>query len=166
MQVTQSERYERLVRQHQDAVLAQMVRLCGNREDAEDSLVEALLAAYRSLDRLQDEAAFRGWLAQISRRVCFRLRGRTELVGLPDWEIPVESPEREVEERETKRCLQSVVESLPPTYREAYLLREVEGFSAEETADRLDLTVAAVKSRLHRARAMVREGISHALCEA
>ena len=62
--------FEALTQQHKDAVYRQMIRVCGNREDAEDVQVEALLKAYRHLDELRDSAAFRGWLAQIARRVC------------------------------------------------------------------------------------------------
>ena len=57
--------FERLMKLHKDAVYRQLVRTCGNRDDAEDALVEALTSAHRSLETLRDEKAFRGWLAQI-----------------------------------------------------------------------------------------------------
>ena len=53
--------FETLVNQHKDAVYRQMVRVCGNREDAEDVLIEALLKAYRHLDQLRNSVAFRAW---------------------------------------------------------------------------------------------------------
>lgn len=74
--------FERLTNQHRDAVYRQMVRVCGNREDAEDVLIEALLRAYRHLDQLQDSAAFRAWLARIASRVCWRLKKREALLPL------------------------------------------------------------------------------------
>ena len=60
--------FDELAEAHKDAVYRQMIRACGNREDAEDVLVEALLKAYRSLDQLRDQGAFRAWLARIGRR--------------------------------------------------------------------------------------------------
>jgi DNA-directed RNA polymerase specialized sigma24 family protein len=63
--------FDALTRQHKDSVYRQLLRVCGNHEDAEDVLVEALLKAYRHLNQLRDSEAFRAWLAQIGRRVCW-----------------------------------------------------------------------------------------------
>ena len=68
--------FEALANQHKDAVYRQLMRACGNREDAEDVLIEALLKAYRNLDQLHESGAFRAWLAQIGRRVCWQLKQR------------------------------------------------------------------------------------------
>src|SRR5580700_12014243 len=74
--------FDALTRLHKDTVYRQMIRVCGNREDAEDVLVEALLRAYRHLDELRDSVAFRAWLAQIARRVCWQLKERDALLPL------------------------------------------------------------------------------------
>src|SRR5246500_1223366 len=74
--------FESLTRQHKDSVYRQMIRTCGNREDAEDVLIEALLKAYRHLDQLRDSAAFRAWLTQIAKRVCWQLKEREALLPL------------------------------------------------------------------------------------
>src|ERR1035441_1097359 len=74
--------FDALAKQHKDAVYRQMIRLCGNREDAEDVLIEALLKAYRHLDQLRESAAFRAWLAQIAKRVCWQLKEREALLPL------------------------------------------------------------------------------------
>lgn len=165
--------FDSLVRQHKDAVYRQMVRMCGNADDAEDVLGEALLKAYRALDQLGDEEAFRGWLAIIARRTCGRLKRREALapvlslaelaergVELPDGAT---LPEMQAIEAETKSCLLAVIASLPPIYREVYEMRDVRELSAPETAERLGISVAAVKSRLHRARALVRTGVDAGL---
>jgi DNA-directed RNA polymerase specialized sigma24 family protein len=68
--------FEALTKQHKDAVYRQMIRVCGNHEDAEDVLIEALLKAHRHLDQLRDSAAFRTWLARIGKRVCWQLRAQ------------------------------------------------------------------------------------------
>jgi len=72
--------FEKLANENKDAVYRQMLRVCGNREDAEDVLVEALLKAYRNLDTLRESTAFRAWLAQIGRRVCWQLKEKEALL--------------------------------------------------------------------------------------
>lgn len=158
-----NDRYERLVHEHKDAVYRQMVRVCGNHDDAEDVLVEALLRAYQALDSLEDETAFRGWLAIIGRRVCGRLRKKealAPLVALADAErIPV--PADDLADRgdmeSLKARLHQALDDLPEEMRQVYVMRDIEEVSGEETAGRLGITLAAMKSRLHRARALVRE---------
>jgi len=81
-QSRESANFDRLVTQHKDAVYRQMVRVCGNHADAEDVLIEAMLKAYRHLDQLQNSSAFRAWLAQIGRRVCWQLRQREALLPI------------------------------------------------------------------------------------
>ena len=103
-----------LTRQHQDSVYRQMVRVCGNREDAEDVLVEALLKAYRRLDQLRDSVAFRAWLARIAKRVCWQLKEREALLPLLQLstleeegrEIPGGdlTPEGQLARRQMKQC--------------------------------------------------------------
>ena len=74
--------FEALANEHKDAIYRQMLRVCGNREDAEDVLIEALLKAYTSMDQLRDSASFRAWLAQIARRVCWQLKEHEALLPL------------------------------------------------------------------------------------
>lgn len=167
--------FERLAKQHKDAVYRQLVRACGNRDDAEDALVEALTSAYRSLDSLRDEQAFRGWLAQIGKRVCMRIRRRDalmpimqlsqmELQGMPETASADPPPEDAVALDALSECVSHVVERLPAGYREVYVMREIEGLSADEVCRKLNLTLPALKSRLHRARGTVRELLDRELC--
>ncbi|HEY0868431.1 MAG TPA: RNA polymerase sigma factor [Fimbriimonas sp.] len=162
--------FERLANRHKDAVYRQMVRVCGSHEDAEDALAEALLSAYKAADNLRSEEAFRGWLATIGRRACLRLRRRdlvAPILALNDLEVPADgSLEEEVELGRMKGCVNAAVTALPDIYRDTYVLREIEGRSAEEVAKELGLSIAAVKSRLHRARKLVREHLDQSLCTA
>ena len=122
---------------------------------------------------LEYEANFQAWLAIIARRTCGRLRRRDALapvVRLADLaELGIEpvapggAPDQAAIEAHTKQCLLAVIDSLAPMYRDVYELRDVQGLSAEETSQQLGITVAAVKSRLHRARAMVRERTDQSL---
>ncbi|HET9803750.1 MAG TPA: sigma-70 family RNA polymerase sigma factor [Candidatus Acidoferrum sp.] len=165
--------FERLANENKDAVYRQMLRACGNREDAEDVLIEALLKAYRNLGNLRDSGAFRAWLAQIARRVCWQLKKREALLpllqlstleeeglGIASKESP---PEAIAATREMKRILFDAVASLPDEYREVYELRDVQERSGEEVAAQLGISLPAMKSRLHRARELMRERLDAAL---
>mgnify|MGYP000453940717 CR=1 FL=1 len=167
--------FERLIARHKDAVYRQLYRMCGNHDDAEDVLVESLAKAYRALDSLEHEDAFRSWLAQIGRRTCGRLKKRESMspvLALASIEgtsaeptAAGEDPDEKMLEGQLKECILRAFATLPKAYAQVYEARDMEGLSAEETAQKLGLTVAAVKSRLHRARAMVRERIDCALLE-
>lgn len=158
--------FDALATEHKDAVYRQLIRACGNREDAEDVLVEALLKAYRSLGQLRDQTAFRAWLAQIGRRVCWQLKERqalepiVQLSALEDRGAhavdPAPPPDVALAREHLRDLLQRAVDSLEPPYRDVYVLRDLEGHSGDDVARRLGISLAAQKSRLHRARAAVR----------
>lgn len=164
--------FERLAVEHKDAVYRQMIRACGNREDAEDVLIEALLKAYHHLEQLRDPKAFRGWLAQIGKRVCWQLKQREALMPLMQLSVledegrqfsGPEDIESAVALRQMKQLLADALDQLPPDYREVYQLRDVEQLPGEEVARRLGISLPALKSRLHRARAMVRQYLDEKL---
>lgn len=165
--------FEALAAAHKDAVYRQLIRTCGNQEDAEDVLVEALLKAYQNLDQLREHGAFRAWLAQIGRRVCWHLKAREALVPIIQLsaleergEQPVDTapaPDVIVARERLRDLLREAVDALGPEYRAVYELRDLEGYSGQEVAERLGITVAAQKSRLHRARAQVREFLDRRL---
>jgi RNA polymerase sigma-70 factor (ECF subfamily) len=165
--------FEALVNQHKDAVYRQMVRVCGNREDAEDVLILALVRAWRRLDQLADEGAFRSWLAQIGRRVCWNLRNREavlpllQLSGLPAGGDYLSAAETAMEARldaaRMKQTLHGAIEALPEIYREVYRMRDIEEVPGDEAARRLGIGLASMKSRLFRARALLRERLDREL---
>lgn len=165
--------FERLACQHKDAVYRQMVRVCGNREDAEDVLIDALLKAYRGLDALSAPEAFRSWLGRIAHRVCWQLRRREELLPLLQLSALEEGDAEAVDKAlsaedrarvaEMKEVLWTALDGLPKEYRAVYELRALQELSGEETARLLGLSVAAMKSRWHRARKLLRERLDAAL---
>jgi len=167
--------FETLANQHKDEVYRQMIRACGNREDAEDVLVEALVKAYKHLGQLRDVATFRAWLAQIARRVCWQLKQREALQPLLQLSVMEEegreipSGERPLEQqialRQMSALLHEAVDKLGEEYRGVYVLRDLEDVPAKEVAQRLGISVAAVKSRLHRARESVRNALDAALVQ-
>jgi RNA polymerase sigma-70 factor (ECF subfamily) len=165
--------FEALTNKHKDAVYRQMLRACGNREDAEDVLIEALFRAYRHLDQLDQPEAFRAWLARIGRRVCSRLKRREavspiiQLSQMEDegFEIPSSDPgfDLQSDAMQMKQQLESALRALPENYRRVYEMRDLEDQPGENVAQELGISLAAMKSRLHRARALIRERLEAVL---
>lgn len=164
---------EGLINRHKDAVYRQMVRTCRNVEDAEDALAEALYAALKAADQLQNPEHFQAWLAKIGTRSCARMRIRERLgqltslaeleakgIEISDAEI---DPSQAAELATLKDCVTTAMQLLPETYREVYLRREILGKKAEDVATELNITLPNVKSRLHRAREMMREALDSGL---
>lgn len=167
--------FETLANQHKDEVYRQMIRACGNREDAEDVLAEALLKAHRHLSELRDTGAFQAWLAQIARRVCWQLKQREALQPLlqlsvveeegqqiPSGEKPLE---QQIALKQMSALLHEAVAKLGEEYRNVYMMRDLEDLPAMEVAKKLGISMAAVKSRLHRARESVRNDLDAALLQ-
>src|SRR5579862_5515000 len=113
-----------------------MLRVCGNREDAEDVLIEALLKAYCSMDQLRHPASFRAWLAQIARRVCWQLKEHEALMPLlqlselEDAGVELRdggaAPEELAAAAQMRQMLRDGVAGLKPEMRAVYELRDLE----------------------------------------
>jgi RNA polymerase sigma factor (sigma-70 family) len=123
-------------------------------EDVDDAIQETLTQAARRLGTLRTVAAFGGWLVRILVRTCRRLLlGRSQRAEVTAGDdiaahgVPVE----------LRRDLVQALAGLPPAYREVLILRDVEEWTAPEVASELGVSAEAVKSRLHRARQMMRE---------
>lgn len=160
-------RFEELVNEHKDAVYRQMVRVCGHREDAEDALATALMQAFRAADQLASEETFRGWLATIGRRVCTRMRhhgGVAEALEFAEERGLTAGEDAGFDLAILKGCVHDAVSALPETYRAVYERCELDEQTVPEAASDLGLSVAAVKSRLLRARSMVRETLDQSVC--
>jgi RNA polymerase sigma-70 factor (ECF subfamily) len=138
--------------------------------DAEDVTQEVLLQVVRKLPTFRGDAAFPTWLHRVTVNTALTHRrrqatrqdhvrttgGNDQPLEIPGGEGP---PEGVVLGAETRHLLDEAIRSLPEAYREVFLLADIEGLPNAEVADRLELTLAAVKSRLHRARAMLREAL-------
>ncbi len=131
-------------------------RTCGSREDAEEAVQIALWQLYRRIGALKTAAAFASWLFRIIERECYRLlRGRHAAA-------PIDAALEGVLRQEPlplalRRDLGAAIAALPEPYRKVLVLRDIDELTAAEVATELGVSQDAVKSRLHRARAMVRE---------
>jgi RNA polymerase sigma-70 factor (ECF subfamily) len=165
--------FEELVKRYEGKIYGHSLRLLANREDAEDVLQETFLNAFRALSNFRGDSSFSTWIYRIAtNNALMRLRksarGQREL----DDELPppesmkkqalashILSPKDAILEKEVIKELDKAVERLPEKYRSIFLLRDVEEFSTEKTAEILGISEAAVKSRLHRARLFLREAL-------
>jgi RNA polymerase sigma-70 factor (ECF subfamily) len=140
------------------------LRMCGDEDTAREVLQETLLAAFKGIGGFRGEAELSTWLYSVARSFCIRQRRRPtgeELsVRQPD-ESP--APDAATHARELGRVLQAALLSLEPEQREVVVLKDVEGLKAEQIADVLGIGVAAVKSRLHRARLELRGRLTSVL---
>jgi RNA polymerase sigma factor (sigma-70 family) len=131
-------------------------RTCSTSEDAEDAVQFALWQLHRKVGALRTAATFATWLFRIVERECarlFRMRSRTQA-----WEDAFDHMLRaEPLPHELRSDLVAAIAQLPTPYREVLVLRDIDELTAPEAAERLNISIDAVKSRLHRARAMIRE---------
>ncbi|MCX4545785.1 RNA polymerase sigma factor [Streptomyces sp. NBC_01565] len=135
--------------------------LCATPQDAEDAAQEALIILYRKIGMLRASGALASWMFRIVRNECLR-RARTMLHDPPRPQdtIAVESAEEEVLRRLEAERVAAAVAALPDDQRRVLVMRDLQGYSGRMTADALGLSTAAMKSRLHRARATVRSALS------
>jgi RNA polymerase sigma-70 factor (ECF subfamily) len=162
---------EELLRRYEASIYRFGLRMCGNEEAAREVLQETLLAAFRNLPTFRGEAAISTWLYQIARSFCIKeRRGEvpTETLESTTGErlaAPSPAPEAHAHARQIGAALAAAIHALPPDYREALVLRDVEGLSAEEAAEVVGVEVGALKSRLHRARQQLRSELAALLGE-
>jgi RNA polymerase sigma-70 factor (ECF subfamily) len=146
--------FEELVRRHRLGAYRVALRMLGDDSDAEDATQDAFVQAWRKLDGFRADAAFSTWMYRIVTNRCLNmLRARRRTEPLPtDREAPASRPDRIAEGRWQVEDLQRAIGRLTPEQRAPLVLRELEGLSYEEIAAALELSIPAVKSRLHRAR--------------
>jgi RNA polymerase sigma-70 factor, ECF subfamily len=155
--------YRRLVEPHRAELRAHCYRMLGSVHDAEDALQDALLRAWRGLHRFQGRSSVRTWLYRIATNACLDLikrRPKLEAERLEPYPDEIEdgyaSPAARYEQRESvELAFIAALQHLPATQRAVLLLRDVLGFSAKETADALETTVASANGALRRARVAV-----------
>src|SRR5919109_1745719 len=167
--------FEELVKRYDRNVFRIAQHITQNREDAEDVVQDAFLKAYSNLNQFQEQSKFYTWLVRIAvNEALMKLRGRRpermvsldEEVKTEDDSVPREvadwspNPEQLYTQAELHDILAKTIQGLPPSFRTVFVLRDVEGLSTEETAQALDLSVPAVKSRLLRARLQLRNRLT------
>ncbi|MGE5404502.1 MAG: sigma-70 family RNA polymerase sigma factor [Candidatus Saccharibacteria bacterium] len=169
--------FEELVGKYQHKVYSLSFRYMGNEDDANDMAQEAFIKAYRSLKSFKGDSSFSTWLYRITANVCLdELRKRKRTLHMISLDEPVatldgDDMERDIadssptadimyERKELEEQLQGVIMTLKPEHRSVVVLRDVMDLTYEDMADILQCSVGTIKSRLSRAREILRKKIS------
>ena len=169
--------FEFLVTRYESKVYRLAIRMLRNPQDAEDALQETFMQVFRGLAGFEGRSKFSTWLFRLATNVCLmRIRHRetepSKLLPLEDYLPKLEEgdspqmmdwadrPEDALLSKESREKMMEASDKLPPEYRAVFILRDIEGFSNAETGESLGISVAAVKSRLHRARLALRGMLS------
>lgn len=169
--------FDRFVEHFRAKIFQYSWLMCGHREDAEEVSQDTLLKVFENFEQLREPEHVRSWVLRIAKNFCLMKRRRSQFaparelsldefmpaldrdggtvkIEIADWSS---LPEDRVLQAELRRVMGEAIAALPDIYRSVILLRDVEELSTEETAQILDLTPDAVKTRLHRARLAVRQ---------
>jgi RNA polymerase sigma-70 factor (ECF subfamily) len=167
--------FDELVRRYRDRVYRLSYKILRHEDDAAEALQDAFLSAFRGIKNFKSESTFSTWLYRIATNASLmKYRKRRdgmvsldqsqsrdnesgEALQLPDWST---QPLEELLDSELDTVLREGVDLLPEDDREVFVKRDIVGLSNQEVADELGLTVAAVKSRLHRARMKLRDRLN------
>jgi RNA polymerase sigma-70 factor (ECF subfamily) len=170
--------YEMLMRRYNQRLFRVIRSVVTNDSEAEDVLQEAWVRAYEHLNQFEGRAGFATWITRIAfHEALARTRNNKrwtplenlggEIMAEVDRRLTAsETPETQVMRGELGRMLEAAVDALPETYRSVFVLREVERLSTSETAECLGLSEEAVKTRLHRSRALLRRDLENRLSPA
>jgi RNA polymerase sigma-70 factor (ECF subfamily) len=167
--------FSRLITRYEGKIFRLAMNITQNREDAEDVLQEAFIKAYQHLDQFQGNSRFYTWAVRIAvNQALMKLRKRRndrsvsldEQIDTGEDMVAREiaawdpDPEEQFEREELSGILTEAIDTLEPIYKTVFTLRDVDGLSTEETAEALDLSIPAVKSRLLRARLQLRDRLT------
>jgi RNA polymerase sigma-70 factor (ECF subfamily) len=163
--------YELLMRRYNQRVYRVVRSVLVTSEEAEDVVQEAWVRAYEHLDQFEGRASFSTWVTKIALyEALARARKNKRWIPLEDTERDMmaqrerrqpqaETPEAQAMRAQLARMLEAAVDELPQSYRSVFVLREIENMSTAETAECLNLSEEAVKTRLHRSRALLRRDL-------
>jgi RNA polymerase sigma-70 factor (ECF subfamily) len=160
--------FECLSSAYADRLFMLLLRLLGDRSEAEDVAQEVMLRAWRGIARFQGQSSYFTWLYRIAVNEANRAlekkarRPAGVSIGAQELQLPASpayDPSRQAENSELRRVLGQALAELPPALRTAIVLRDVEGLSTQEAAEIAGVSQAAFKSRLHQARLRVRAAV-------
>lgn len=164
--------FEEILERYEAKIMNLALRFTRNQEDAEEVMQDVFITVYRKIDGFRGQSAFSSWLYRIVVNAAFmklRKKKQNHTVSMEDLAPAVKQYCMERDSaatthshniavtRELQEVLQRAIDKLPDQYRAVFVLRDVDGLSNQETGQILDLSIPAVKSRLHRSRIMLRK---------
>jgi RNA polymerase sigma-70 factor (ECF subfamily) len=167
-----SDAFETLIKKYEVKVFHLAMRFTRNEEDAEEVLQDVFTTLHRKLKLFEGKSAFSSWLYRIVVNAAFmKLRKRRQkptlhledLAPLTRQQVmesefqSYDHVDQYAQDNEIRDILESVIEKLPDQYRAVFILRDVNGYSNQEASEILELSIPAIKSRLHRSRLMLRK---------
>lgn len=166
--------FELLMRRHNRRVYRAVRTVLAESGEVEEVMQQTYLQAFSHLEQFQGAARWSTWVCRIAfNEALARVRQRGRFVSIDaigdettdTWRAPTTDPENEVGFREVAQFLEDALDRLPDIYRAVLMFRQIEGLSTAETAEILDVDEAVVKTRLHRARVLLRDTIEQRLGE-
>ncbi len=170
----QTDKFQDLVKRYEQQLYNFSLRMCRDRSDAEDMIQDTFLNVFKYLKTFRHESKFKNWLYKVAASTCIKKRRKSKFA--PDKELSLDEfiPNEEAEKPdhvpewallpldkllndELRDKINETILTLPKKYRLVIVLRDIEGFSTEETAQILNLSPSNVKVRLHRARLYLRD---------
>jgi RNA polymerase sigma-70 factor (ECF subfamily) len=168
--------FEVLMRRHNQRVYRAARAVVKDESEVEDVMQQAYVNAFTHLHQFEERSEFSTWLTRIVLNEAFARRHKLESSAsisasvdddrgafMETMRSPGPDPERQAYAQELRRVLEEAVDELPEHYRTVFMLRDIEGLSTSETSVGLGVGEEAVKTRLHRARAMIRRAVSSRL---
>lgn len=164
-----------IVKRYEQTIYNFSFKICRDKNKAEQIMQETFYSMVKSLHQFDHNSKLSTWLYRIVSNHCLMMARKLKsrpFVSIDDDDSLFEEkftadwsslPYKNTENEELKRILDKAIQKLAPEYRMVFLLRDVEGLSTEEAAQVTDISIAALKSRLHRARAFLRKEINEAL---
>lgn len=164
--------FEELVHRHEQRVYRVALGIMDNHEDAEEAMQQTFLRIYQHLGSFQRSSKFTTWMTRIAINEALQIRRRRRPTVSLDEQISDEGvmprelrdwhddPGKLYDKQQIREIVERAIQSLPAIYREAFVLRDVQGLTSEEAAAALGIGVSALKTRLLRARLMMREALA------
>lgn len=164
--------FEELMRRYEKGIYNLALRITRSPEEAEEILQDTLLSAFKNISHFREESSFKTWIYKVGTNFALmKLRKKKqdskifldEPLHFQNEEIPrdladwSENPEDLFEKQELKKLLKEAVDSLPEIYQTVFWMRDIDGLSNQEVAEILGLSIPAVKSRILRARLLLRD---------
>jgi RNA polymerase sigma-70 factor (ECF subfamily) len=153
--------FEHIIRRYNQRLFRAGMSLLNNEADVEDAMQTAYINAFLHLGQFKHNSSFGTWLTRIMINQCLgqirRSRSTPTNISLQDNSINMVTPDSELHNKELSALLEHAMEQLPEKYRLVFVLREVEDLSVKETAEVLDIAPSNVKTRLNRAKTMLKD---------